>query len=318
MIDPTAAPGAGLSGYPPGLAEAGLRVLLVEDNDADAFIVEAMLRRVKGLTVELERVARLDEAMARLSREGVDVVLLDLSLPDSDDRHTFPALHAATNRVPVIVLSALADEEASLTAVRQGAQDYLVKGTVTPESLARAIRYGLERHRLLAALRSLSLLDELTGLYNRRGFLTLASGHLTLARRNGRRAVLLFGDLDGLKAINDTWGHEEGDVAIRATADVLRATFRQSDLLARFGGDEFVVLALDVQDGRDDELLARLARQFARWNEGSDRPWALALAAGIVEVGEATVEALDEALRDADREQYARKRERRARDRRIA
>ena len=132
--------------------------------------------------------------------------------------------------VPIIVMSSHRDEDLAVTAVRNGAQDYLMKGQVTIESLARALQYGIERHRLLASIRGLSLVDDLTGLYNRRGFLSLGASHLLLSQRGCRRFVMLYADLDGLKEINDTFGHREGDVAIIKTAEILRRTFRMSDV----------------------------------------------------------------------------------------
>lgn len=296
----------------PDFTRTRLRVLLVEDNDADAFIVEEILKRSKGLAVETERVRRLDEAMERLAANGIDVVLLDLTLPDSREGQTFTTLNAAHPHYPIIVLSATNDEAMSVLSLRQGAQDYLVKGTVTGESLVRSLRYAVERHRLLAALRGLSLIDELTGLYNRRGFLTLASGPLSLAARRGRRMMLIFGDMNGLKAINDTFGHEAGDTALRAAAEVLRGSFRQSDLVARFGGDEFVVLALEAESESQQLLLDRLAEQFAAFNATSGLPFEVSICAGFVRFEGTAVEAVDEALRQADRELYARKRGRRS------
>jgi PAS domain S-box-containing protein len=100
-----------------------------------------------------------------------------------------------------------------------------------------------ERKRAEAALQSLSLVDELTGLYNRRGFLAVTEQHLAAIRRSERVPVILYADLDGLKVINDSLGHREGDRALVKAAEIFREIFRTSDIVARFGGDEFVVLA---------------------------------------------------------------------------
>src|SRR5437588_1422229 len=100
-----------------------------------------------------------------------------------------------------------------------------------------------ERKRAEAALQSLSLVDELTGLYNRRGFLAVTEQHLAAIRRNKKMPVILYADLDGLKVINDSLGHHEGDRALVKAAEIFRETFRSSDIIARIGGDEFVVLA---------------------------------------------------------------------------
>ena len=99
---------------------------------------------------------------------------------------------------------------------------------------------------LQSELSSLALTDELTGLYNRRGFICLSEVQLKLARRSGCDMVLFFIDVDGLKQINDSFGHSEGDNALIRTAEVLRMTFRESDVLARIGGDEFGALAIEA------------------------------------------------------------------------
>jgi two-component system cell cycle response regulator len=96
-------------------------------------------------------------------------------------------------------------------------------------------------------LKAEAITDPLTGLYNRRGFLSLGEERLALADRLGASVFCLFADLDGFKAVNDTFGHEEGDRVLRETAEVLRRTFRAADILGRIGGDEFAVLL--VQDG---------------------------------------------------------------------
>jgi len=289
-----------------------VRVLVVEDNDIDAFIVGEMLARARGVHAAVERAVRLDDALTRLEAGDVDLVLLDLTLPDSRGLDTFGALSLAHPEVPAIVFTASDDESLAISAVRQGAQDYLVKGQVTAEALGRAIRYALERHRLMDALRSLSLIDDLTGLYNRRGFLTLAESHLQLARRGKRRAVLVFGDLDGLKQVNDSHGHHSGDLALRAAAQVLRASFRQSDLIARLGGDEFAVLAHESAESHDAVLLRRLEEQFAAWNAQSSLPFRVGMSVGLVGFQPDRDGALEEALARADEALYRQKRARRA------
>ena len=109
-------------------------------------------------------------------------------------------------------------------AAHRGAQDYLVKGNADGALLVRAIRYAVERKRAEESIRALSLEDELTGLPNRRGFFALAEQQLKVARRTKTGLFLLFSDVDGLKAMNDQFGHAEGDRLIRDAAHILRAT----------------------------------------------------------------------------------------------
>jgi len=130
-----------------------IQVLLVEDNPADAHLMQTMLAEAKDVLINLELADRLSTGLERLSQDGIDLVLLDLSLPDSQGLDTFFTVHAKAPRVPIIVLSGLEDEELAVTAARRGAQDYLVKGRVDSKLLVRAIRYAIERKQTEEALR---------------------------------------------------------------------------------------------------------------------------------------------------------------------
>ena len=123
------------------------RVLLIEDNPGDARLIWEMLAEVKGSPVDLKYADRLSSGLERLAEGGIDVILLDLSLPDSEGLDTFAQVHARAPQVPIIVLTGLDDESLAVKAVREGAQDYLVKGQVDGRLLVRAIRYAIERHR---------------------------------------------------------------------------------------------------------------------------------------------------------------------------
>jgi diguanylate cyclase (GGDEF)-like protein len=154
------------------------------------------------------------------------------------------------------------DRATDLEAMHAGAADYLVKGRVTGDMLERAIRYARERHRLLEEISALSLTDELTGLHNRRAFLTMADQRLQLLERGASLCLLIYADVDGLKAANDTMGHEAGDRLLVDAARVLQSAFRRTDLVARMGGDEFVVLADGATQQDVHHVLAKLQHQI--------------------------------------------------------
>ncbi len=160
-------------------------------------------------------------------------------------------------------------------------------------------------------LNYLTLTDELTELYNRRGFLKLASQQLSIARQMGRRALLVFGDLDGLKAINDTHGHEEGDRAIKAVADVLKKTFRAMDIIARMGGDEFTVFVPNADESHVGLFNARIEHLIAEENAAAERPYALSMSVGYVTCLPDTRRGLDDYLREADALLYEKKKAKR-------
>ena len=136
----------------------------------------------------------------------------------------------------------------------------------TKKLLMRAVQCALKQSMLQAEMGSLALRDELTGVYNRRGFLALAERQLKLGRRSGRAILVFFADVDGLKQINDKFGHAEGDLALVRAAQVLEKTFRDSDVIARFGGDEFAVLALEVSGHSEATIRARLEQNLKELN----------------------------------------------------
>ncbi|MGC4063608.1 MAG: diguanylate cyclase [Polyangiaceae bacterium] len=157
-------------------------------------------------------------------------------------------------------------------------------------------------------LRALSLVDELTGLYNRRGFLTLATQQLKLCDRSMRSALLVFVDLDGMKRINDELGHEYGDVALVETASVLRQCFRYSDVVARLGGDEFVVLAVEADPPSVEGVTERLYEKLAEMNARPERKFELKFSVGIAPYDPSKLEMVEEVLARADSLMYEQKR----------
>ncbi len=163
------------------------------------------------------------------------------------------------------------------------------------------------RHILLEReLRHLALSDDLTCLYNRRGFYAAATQQLKVARRNQKPAVLFFCDVDGLKAINDTYGHREGDLALVRTADALEEVFRDSDVLARLGGDEFAVLAADFSREHERAILNRLQESIQYAGREESR-YQLSVSIGAGWFDPRNPAPLGELMEQADRAMYQQK-----------
>jgi Amt family ammonium transporter len=167
-------------------------------------------------------------------------------------------------------------------------------------------RKGLEEK-----LHAISITDELTGLYNRRGFFLLSQRQLKLAKRTGKNALLLFADLDKLKWINDSIGHQEGDMALFETARVLKDTFRETDIISRMGGDEFAILAIDVNDEAAKILLDRLETSLRACNARGTRKYILSLSVGAAYYDPQNPESLDVLISRADTLMYGQKRNKR-------
>lgn len=401
-------------------ARTKLSILLVEDNPGDTDLIREMLRQDRSETFEITAADCLSGALQLLADRAFDVVLLDLSLPDSSGLEALTRIQERDMTLPVIVSTGNRDGAMAAKAVQMGAQDYLFKGQTSDELLKRTLRYAMERHRILADLKSkgqdlrasenryrqmidknadgilivdregliqyanpsaeellgrrqdelvgqrfgsplvvgeateidisrgmggaavaemrvvetewenevaylvslrdmtelvqlreelkaLSLRDELTGLYNRRGFLTLAEQQLKHANRTKAGMVMFFADLDELKGINDTWGHPEGDRAIVATATILKHTFRDSDVIGRLGGDEFAVLAM-VSDADDPAgVERRLEERIVAHNANTRGTYGLSVSVGAVRYDVERPCSINELLARADARMYEQK-----------
>lgn len=168
-----------------------------------------------------------------------------------------------------------------------------------------------ELKELQQELMELSLVDELTGLYNRRGFYILASQFLQMVDRMNSRAALAYLDLDTMKMINDTYGHAEGDRTLVKTADLLRTNLRSSDILARFGGDEFIALGIEIESGSAEKMLARIEKQFTDFNAKSDQKYPILISYGVAHYDPRNPCSLEELMIEADKAMYEHKQSKR-------
>jgi diguanylate cyclase (GGDEF)-like protein/PAS domain S-box-containing protein len=161
----------------------------------------------------------------------------------------------------------------------------------------------------LKKLETLSLRDDLTGLYNRRGFFTIAVEHFKVADRNRTKMFLLFMDLDNLKQINDTHGHHKGDQALVEVANLLNSTFRRSDIKGRMGGDEFAVFPIDATQEGMERAISRLKKNLESFNRSKDNPFHLSVSMGVSHYDPEHPCTIDELLVRADKIMYEDKRQ---------
>jgi len=173
----------------------------------------------------------------------------------------------------------------------------------------RAVRCAAKQYMLQAELGNIAITDELTGLYNRRGFMALAERQLKLARRSGRGMLLFVMDVDRLKQINDTFGHSEGDRALKRTAEVLEETFRDSDVVARLGGDEFAVLAIEATDHSEATIKARLF-ECLKSISAEQSGYEISLSLGFARFDPGNQTSIGEFMMKADQTMYEQKRRR--------
>jgi PleD family two-component response regulator len=222
-----------------------LRVLIVESDPEDLLFLDDVLIEIEEgrhwipwLEVETHGASSCAEAVTVLSREAIDVILLNPDLSDSQGALAFRKLYAVAGPIPIILLVEATDQDLALQLVREGAQDFLVKKQADCALLAHAIRSAMERHRLLTATRFATMTDPLTGLLNRGAFFSLAERDRGLAERLGRRLLLIIAEA----------GNDAGDLTLIEVSDVLRGLAGPTGLLARLGESRFALALLDTDE----------------------------------------------------------------------
>ncbi|MBE0409477.1 MAG: diguanylate cyclase [Anaerolineales bacterium] len=288
------------------MAANPINVLVIEDDLEYASLLHVIIGEVNPDLFQITHIDNLKDALSLLLQQNFDLVLLDLFLPDSTGMDTFFKVNSAIQEIPIVIITGHNDKSAAVRAVREGAQDYLIKDELNVNRLVRILLYAVERHRNLNTLKQQTLVDDLTGLLNRRGFLSLAEKQVRIAKRANWESILLFADLDNLKTINDRFGHSEGDQAIKTISAILKETFRTSDIIGRIGGDEFIVLAIKTSDENVSSITARLERNIKRYNQQIP-DYELSLSFGVVHLHPKDDTSLEEAISEADKGLYLHK-----------
>lgn len=224
-----------------------INTLSVEDSDEDFEMIKAFLKDQKQ--IHLSKARDIDDAMKTVKQGQVDLILLDYILPDGNGLDFLKRLNKKDIEIPVIVITARGNELIASQVIQEGAYDYLPKEMLSTESLSRSIGNTMEKvrlkreiHRVQEKLNDMSTRDELTKLYNRRYFKEALEREVARAKRYKTDLVLCMMDLDHFKQINDQYGHPAGDMVLSEIGRMLKEYIRQSDLICRYGGEEFAVI----------------------------------------------------------------------------
>ncbi|WP_392533514.1 diguanylate cyclase [Nostoc sp. C117] len=304
--------------------------ILVVDDTPDNLRLLAKILELQGYIIRKSINGRM--ALQAAERHPPDLILLDINMPEMNGYEVCQQLKASkkTDQIPIIFISALDQINDKVQAFELGGQDYITKPFQELEVLMRVRNQLLikQQHQQLieqnqrledeiqkrlkaeSEVRQLSLTDELTGLYNRRGFFWLANQQFKIAQRTPIFCCLLFVDLDGLKQINDSLGHEIGDKMLVDTAQLLKQSFRDSDIIARLGGDEFVIF-IPVCSQNTDEFYPRLQANIDRFNQEHNYSYQLSISVGATQCALNEKVSLEQLLEKADKLMYEHKRAKR-------
>ncbi len=291
-------------------SKASLQVLVVEDNESDVRTVRSLLVGTNGISYSIEHADTISGAIQRLKSRSFDVILLDLMLPDGSGLDSLDKFQECAPEIPIIMLTNLDDEPTAVRALKRGAQDYLLKCSRNGPEFIRTIRYAIERHRHMielervsmdlraanARLERLVLLDPLTELLNRRGLQEMLSRELQAVRRDGSELLLVMADLDDFKKVNDSLGYAVGDIVLKEVARKLRHSLRTTDIVARIGGDEFVILLPQTRRAEGIRVAEKIRLALSESPVYlPTRPLQITASLGVLSVTEATP-SIDELL----------------------
>lgn len=275
-------------------------VIIVDDDERLLEIFKTALS-LEGY--QCETASSAESALELINKTSFDIMLTDIRMPGIEG---FELTHKAKKIIPdmaVIIMTAYAEEFSYDNAIEAGASDFIKKPFTLNELMAR-----IQHVKLQEKVRTMAVTDELTGLYNRRGFFSLIEKLLQLCKREKKGIFMLYTDLDGLKEINDTFGHKEGDMALIDIADILRNNYRESDIIARIGGDEFVVIPIGTTEDSAKIATSRLQKNIEIHNSEINRSYKLSLSFGIAYYDPENPCSIDELLVQGDKLMYEQKR----------
>jgi len=261
--------------------------MLIHRNPKLAGLLKSLLLQWKFERIEMEQVESVSEGMEGLMHQYWVCALLDTtSLGINPNLVTQIVLQAS--HVPLMVLVPRGLESIGQDAVLAGAQDWLVADGLSSDLLGKAISYAEERHRLVNTLRSMSLIDDITGLYNKTGLVAVATPQMAIAARQRRRALFLTIDLADAEAIEARLGAHERRNATYLTGQILWQCLRRSDLVGRIEPESFAAFAHEASGTHAPSIAKRLAEAANRRRQSEGWPFALRFVIGWIEIDEST------------------------------
>lgn len=282
-------------------------ILVVDDSPINLQVVGMVLDKIGYSTTFANNGF---QAIERFKAAQPDLVLLDLMMPEMDGLEVCNALKALDPEIPIIFLTASQEQEHLLKAFEQGAVDYLTKPFNKLELVARVkthlmLKYAFHELKIaLVEMERLAKTDGLTGLLNRRSLFEVAAQELSRAQRYNRSLSVVMLDIDHFKRINDAYGHQVGDTVIQSVAEALKETLRETDVVGRYGGEEFAVILPETTVQQALVVAERIRCRISKQSIATDRGTLQVTVSLGIAMYAAGMEAIDEVVKQADQALY--------------
>ena len=284
------------------------RILLIDDDRLQFRLTQAHFKNFRGEQFDLDWAETFEEGLALLLEGKHAACLLDYQLGERTGLELIREAVKGGSRTPIVFLTAESSERIDIEAMNAGALDYLVKGEISSHSMERSLRYALKLAETLEALRQLATRDQLTGMLNRREFDRILAEEEERSRRFGHPFSLVLLDIDHFKKVNDTYGHQIGDLVLQAVARRVSDGMRTVDRAARFGGEEFALIFMQADRAAALEMAQRACEAVAKSPIpiGPDQSLKITVSAGAAEMP-ANARTGAELVASADKALYAAK-----------
>lgn len=287
--------------------QSELQFFIIVQKMEDSMLMRAMLIKAGYDKKMMTSVYHFCEGLQRAEEgNGMKLLFVDKAFAEFEEDYSSIVRQRALE-MPIILVEDAVDNREYTDVTELGVQEVLSLKELTSNYLAKAVQHAVERHHMRQQIREASLVDVLTGLYNRRGFLKRAEQALAVAKRLNMSVVVVFMDVDYMKWVNDSLGHQEGDILLIEAANILRAVFRNTDVIGRLGGDEFAVLMLRKQENAGKRATERLQTALNMYNSKRNSSYPLSLSIGQAECLKGEEVNLENLLAQADENMYKEK-----------
>tara|TARA_B100000427_G_scaffold295136_1_gene274094 strand:+ start:492 stop:1343 length:852 start_codon:yes stop_codon:yes gene_type:complete len=277
--------------------------IITSDSNLYAKLEEG-LKKTSYMDVSSYQLNTLDDVIDRIDEyQDVDVVLVSEEIVNSISYNIIDREIVKNRNIPYLIINT--SEKILMEAIHSSAQDVILMNNLDIDRAIWSILHSFERNKMINRLYEDSIEDALTGLYNRRGFLSLAEDAIELM--DNLNYHIIFIDLDKMKSINDEYGHNMGDSALQEASKILKSSFREGDIISRYGGDEFIVFVSDVEDKVINKIKKRIKDNLEIINKSKKLRYTLALTVGHSKYNPSKKESLKEVIERADKDMYDKK-----------